>query len=334
MKRLIVLVIVLAILPVAAGCSFQTLGAPKGDMTLVAVFDDVQNLVDGHSVQLSDVTVGTVTGIRLEGYRARVTMSIADGRRIPAGTGATIAKTSLLGENYIRLDPPRGVDTGRGPFLADGSRITRTSVQPDLERISERVGPVLAALGGQDLGEAVSGLATGLAGQGPRLHTIIERATEISRAYAAASDDLVKVIDGMGRLSRSLAAHGAELDRLPGSVRLATERVRKDRAELKRALADLVALSDTVNGRIQERHGERMRALLLRLDAVLTAMVRGKDQLKAFSDALLTNFAQAPSMTHAGQGLIHVWLGGFLPADRERPPGNTWQDLQRLMKPR
>ena len=52
-------------LGITASCSLQTFGTPSGDMTLNATFDDVQSLVAGHSVQISDVRVGTVTGIRL-----------------------------------------------------------------------------------------------------------------------------------------------------------------------------------------------------------------------------------------------------------------------------
>lgn len=78
---------------VSTGCSVQTLGAPKGDLTLYAVFGDVQNLVTGHSVQLADVRIGTVTRVGLQGYKVRVAMSIADHRRIPVGTTAAIAKT-------------------------------------------------------------------------------------------------------------------------------------------------------------------------------------------------------------------------------------------------
>ncbi|WP_157963938.1 MCE family protein [Actinocorallia populi] len=331
MRRLVAVVAVSAAVLSSGACSVQTLGAPKGDFVLYAVFDDVQNLVAGHSVQISDVPVGSVAEVRLDGYRARVTMSIVDGVRVPAGTTATLAKASLLGENLVRLDPPP--DPG-ARFLASGATIAETAVQPGLEQVSERVAPVIAALGGQDLNEIVTGLSTGLEGQGPRLNEIIDQAAEISDDYAAANRDLAEVIDGMGRLGRSLAESGPALDRLPGLLVETTARVEKDRGELKQAVKDLTEMASAVNAQVGAEHGERLRRLLLRLDAVLGKMIKGKDQLKAFTAGILDGFAKAPSMTNEGQALIHVWLNGFLPAAPARGRPDFADTLEELMGPR
>ncbi|MEO3783659.1 MCE family protein [Actinocorallia sp. B10E7] len=327
MRRLLVLAVTLS----TSACSVQLIGAPRGDLTIYAVFDDVQNLVSGHSVQIADVPVGSVTEVRLQGYRAKVTLSIVDGTRVPAGTTATVAKVSLLGENYVRLEPPKDASG----FLADGATITETDVQPGLEQVSERVAPVIAALGGQDLGDIITGLSTGLEGQGPKLNKIIKRAAEISDDYAAANRDLAEVIDGMGRLGRSLARSGQSLDRLPDTLLETTARVRKDRRELKQAVKELTEMAEAVNAKVHVEHGARLRTLLLRLDAVLRRMVKGKDQLKAFANGLLTGFAKAPSMTHEGQALIHVWLNGFLPTGSAREKNPDFADtLEDLMGPR
>ncbi|MER7541686.1 MlaD family protein [Spirillospora sp. NPDC127506] len=98
-----ILLLVVAVALAVSGCSYQTAGAPKGDLTLTATFDDAQGLVAGHSVQMSDITIGTVTKVELVGYKARATLSIEDGIKIPKGTRAEIKVTSLLGENYVDL---------------------------------------------------------------------------------------------------------------------------------------------------------------------------------------------------------------------------------------
>ena len=121
-----ILLLVVAVALAVSGCSYQTAGAPKGDLTLTATFDDAQGLVAGHSVQMSDITIGTVTKVELVGYKARATLSIEDGIKIPKGTRAEIKVTSLLGENYVDLQLPPGASMDRGPFLASGSAITST----------------------------------------------------------------------------------------------------------------------------------------------------------------------------------------------------------------
>ncbi|NED57475.1 MCE family protein, partial [Micromonospora aurantiaca] len=82
MGRRLLLVMVAAVLAVS-GCSYKTAGAPKGDLTLTATFDDAQGLVAGHSVQMSDITIGTVTKVELAGYKAKATLSIEDDVKIP-----------------------------------------------------------------------------------------------------------------------------------------------------------------------------------------------------------------------------------------------------------
>ena len=328
----------LAAIVLAAGtctaCSVQTLGAPKGDFTLYAVFNDVQGLVTGHGVQVADVRIGTVTGVRLKGYKVRVAMSIADGRRLPVGTTASIAKTSLLGENYVRLTPPSGRAMSAGPFLANRAVITRTSVKPDLETVTAKVGPILAAAGGQDLDAIVTSLATATGGRGPELNRIVKRASELSGSYAAAADDLAEVLDGLGRLSAGLAKGSRDLERLPERVSEATERVRKDRAELKTAVQELVGMAEAVNGTFQERHGQRLRRLLVRLDGILGAVARGKDRLKAFTDLLNTGFVNRTSMSYDGQALAQVWLAGFLPpAPGTQAPPDPAAEVRRLLAP-
>ncbi|WP_165966415.1 MCE family protein [Actinomadura sp. 7K507] len=329
----------LAAIVLAAGtctaCSVQTLGAPKGDFTLYAVFDDVQNLVTGHGVQVADVRIGTVTGVRLKGYKVKVTMSIADDRRLPVGTTASIAKTSLLGENYVRLIPPAGKAMTAGPFLATRAVITRTSVKPDLETVTAKVGPILAAAGGQDLDAIVTSLATATGGRGPQLNRIVKRASELSGSYAAAAGDLAEVVDGLGRLSAGLAKGSRDLERLPERVSQATERVRNDRAELKSAVQELVRMAESFNGTFEERHGQRLRRLLVRVDGILAAMTRGKDQLKAFTDLLYTGFAGRPSMSNDGQAIAHVWLAGFLPpSPGGQEPRDPAREMRRLLAPR
>ena len=331
--KVLALPLALVVVTGAGGCSLQTIGAPKGDMTLTATFDDVQSLVVGHSVQVSDIRVGTVTDIRLSGYRAKVTMSLRDDRRIPQGTTATIAKSSLLGENYVRLDLPPGRDMRTGPFLPRGAAITQTAVQPDLEQISARLGPLLAAMGGQDLATISNEAATALGGRGQKLNTLIKKAADVTDSYAAAGADLGRALDHLGRIGGSLRKGQAELDRLPGNVTVATERLRADRKQIKRAVQELDKLARSVNANVQARHAARLATLLRRADALLAAAVRGGEDLKVLANAVL-GFLRGPSVSHSGQALLFLWIKGFLPAPGSNAEATTRKPWNELAGPR
>ena len=157
----------------AGGCSLRTAGSPKGDLGLTATFDDVHNLVVGHSVKLADVTIGTVTHVRLDGYRAEVTMSIEDGHPLPVGTTAVLAKTSLLGEQYIELRPPDGSLPTTAGLLHDGDEITRTTTEAEFEEVTERAIEFLGAVTADDLNTIVSTGAQAVGGRGRELNALL-----------------------------------------------------------------------------------------------------------------------------------------------------------------
>ncbi|MEV0993974.1 MCE family protein [Nonomuraea sp. NPDC050202] len=322
----------LAALALAAGCSLQTLGATTGDLTLHAVFDDVQSLVTGHSVQIADVRVGTVTGIRLEGYRARVTMSVQSAHRVPEGSTATVAKTSVLGENYVRLTPPAGKNLATGPYLKDGATIAGTSVEPDIEQVTAKAGPLIEALGAQDVNAILEAASTAFAGQGDEVNRLIRQTAQVTDAYAAARRDLGTSIDALARLGDDLAEGSAELDRLPGTLAAATERLAHGRRHVKRTIVALTELAEQANLTVYPRHAERLRTLLRELEAVSTAMQRGKEDLKALV-AKLQAFIDTPPITVNGQVLIYVWLKGLLPSVRGTPVRERGGDFSLLLEP-
>jgi phospholipid/cholesterol/gamma-HCH transport system substrate-binding protein len=309
-KKILVVTVLAA---TTSACSVQTLGAPKGGLEFGAQFTDVQGLVVGHSVQISDVRIGTVTGIVLQpDFKARVTIQLEPGRRLPQGVSAAISRTSLLGENYIKISMPPGKTMDSAPALPAGAVITETSVQPDLESISEKVGPILASIGGQDLSRIVDAVAEAVKDKGPQLHELIEQVTDVADSYAGAAEDLQTAIDGLARLGDSLAAEGDEIDRLPGRLILATDRIERDRKELKAAVQELVELGEAFNSKVHSRHAARLKTLLLRLDSILAAMIRGRGTLKAVVENLHSGLLAAPSLTYKGQGLMHAWLAGFI----------------------
>lgn len=238
----------LALCALTNGCSLQTLGATGGDLTLNATFDDVQSLVAGHSVQVADVKVGTVSAITLDGYRAKVTMSLR--RKVPRGTTATVAKTSVLGENYVALDPPPGKDLSTGPFLPEGATITDTTVEPDIEQVTEKAGPLIEAIGAQDVNGLLDAASTAFAGKGGDVNTLIRKTAEVTDTYAAVRTELGATIDALARLGRDLAKGDQELDKLPGTLAAATARIAHGRKHVKTAIIALTKLAKEANATV------------------------------------------------------------------------------------
>lgn len=99
---------------------------------ITADFSSVGGLNAGDSVQISGVKVGTVASVELmpDTYLARVHMTIKDGFALPTDTAALISSESLLGGQYLALEPGADEET-----IENGGSIQYTQAPQNLEQL-------------------------------------------------------------------------------------------------------------------------------------------------------------------------------------------------------
>lgn len=318
MRRLAVAAAALAL--VGTACNLQTAGAPKGELSLNTVLDDAQHLVTGHSVRVADVQVGTVTKVELEGYRARVTMSIADGRHIPEGTTAVLAQTSLLGENYIGLRYPEQFDPEKGPFLETGTEIPTSDVEPQLEQVTDRLIKVVGAFATGDLTKLVNAAAEALGGRGDTLNQLIAQLTQVGDLYAGQAGDLGRIIDGLGKLGDTLAAGAPEIGTLIDNLAAATTTLAAQRQRIVGTVQQLTGMARALNDHILEPHAERLGTLITRVDPVLATVVRDKATLNALITNLKTFITNIDKSEYNGSLLMYAWFSTLVTPDGRLVP--------------
>lgn len=107
-------------------------GTATDGYTITADFAGVGGLQPGDKVQISGVKVGSVTGVELlgENYLARVSMTIKSQYKIPMDTAALISSESLLGGQYLALEP--GADE---EMIEPGGEIEYTQAPKNLEQL-------------------------------------------------------------------------------------------------------------------------------------------------------------------------------------------------------
>jgi phospholipid/cholesterol/gamma-HCH transport system substrate-binding protein len=307
-------VLVLALVAMLlSACSIRTLGAPTGDVKLVATFDDAQNLVPGHSVQLADVKIGSVTAVKLVGYRVKVTMSIKNEYKIPVGTAAEISVTSLLGENYVKLKLPPNASMAGGPFLANGAEITQTSVTPQFETITAKAGELLKALAGNDLSTVVTAGATSLGGNGPKLNALVAKSSQLVDVFGRQREQLGTAVEELARLGRSLANGQDQLAQAPGELERTTSLILANKDKALTLVRNLTRTARLLNQKVLLGRVAELRTTLNRLDPVLQQLGSDRARLTSLVNGLERFVNRLPRATYDGQLLLYPILKIVLP---------------------
>ncbi len=268
-------------------------GRVEGPVELTATFDDVGDLVSGHSVQVADVRVGSITGIELtDGFKAKVTMKIKDDLGLPVDSIAVLRTTSLLGEKFIELRPPADdQDTDpaadcEGEVLADGCRIRATQQAPELEFVAEEAVQVLGGVISNDLATLVETGAVGFGGRAAELGSLIDSISTISASMAGQSENIITIIDGLDRATATLADGAGRVDQLLVNLARTTDVLADNREQVLQTLEDLTRLAKAQNEIVFEPFRDDMERQIDQLDAILATVIGQRDEVAVLVDWL------------------------------------------------
>jgi phospholipid/cholesterol/gamma-HCH transport system substrate-binding protein len=298
-----------------SGCSYQTANSPQGGMAVEADFTDIQNLAIGDSAKINNVGIGTITGIHLVGsgasYQVRVDMSLKKGIKLPVGTTAQLSITSLLGENFVALVPPGGLNAP--PYLPNHSVISNTTVVPAFEQVVGRAGPLLQALSSNDISTIVQAGSTALNGRGPELQKMIGQITSLTGLFASQRANLDDAVTQLANLGHQLAAGQSDLDQLPGNLAKATQVLADDKDDLLTTISKITTLAQNTDNDVLLGNVDHIRDMVQQLGPVIGTLAANKTNLAAFIGNMQSFVTKVPQGIYNGQLLLYpvLTLSGF-----------------------
>jgi phospholipid/cholesterol/gamma-HCH transport system substrate-binding protein len=177
-----------------------------GGLETTAKFTDVGDLAPSAPVMMSDIKVGSVTGIELSGDQALVTMTIDPDAQVPEDVTAAVRRTSLLGERIVDLVVPENMPED-APLLHDGERIQNTMSRPDLEDLVRSGTDVLEPIAASEVATLVDTGGEGFGGHGGELRQLLDNFQTIIHAYNGKRDEIRSVIAALDDFNSALAAH-------------------------------------------------------------------------------------------------------------------------------
>lgn len=281
-------------------------------MELTATFDDVGDLVTGHSVQVADVRVGSVTKIELtEDYRARVTMKVKDDLELPANSQAVLRTTSLLGEKFIELRAQRDdageLVPGTG-VLADGDEIEQAIEAPELEFVAEEAVQVLAGVVTNDLATIIETGAVGFGGRAAELSSLIDSLGIVSATMADQTANLVSIIDDLDAASATLAEGSPAVDRLLLNLADATTVLAENRELTLQTLRDLTRLAQRQNELVFQPFRDDLERQLSQLDGLLAVVASQRGEVATLVDWLAEFTVKAQKGIPGDFAQVFAWF--------------------------
>ncbi|HJR24613.1 MAG TPA: MlaD family protein [Acidimicrobiales bacterium] len=315
--------VLLALATAAAGCSLP--GQVEGPVELTALFTDVGDLVSGHSVQVADVRVGSVTGIDLtDDFCAKVTMKIKDDLHLPRDSSAILRTTSLLGEKFIELRAPEedgtaGTDaarcTGSAPEgegtdaeLADGDTILHTRQAPELEFVAQEAVDVLAGVAANDLAALIETGGIGFGGRAVELTSLIDSLGTVSGSLAEGTEDIVAIIDGLDQATSTLAGADDRVDQLLVNLARTTEVLAANRELTLQTLRDLTRLAGAQNDLVFEPYRADLERQIGQLDAILALVAERRSEVAVLVDWLARFAPRIPLGVPGDFAQVYGWF--------------------------
>jgi len=233
---------------------------------VTAAFDDVGDMATGAPVTMSDIRVGKVSAIRLEGTEAVATLELDPEANVPADVVARVRRTSVLGERIVDLVVPEG--SGTSELLADGSDISETEVRSDLEDLVDEGSEVLGAVAASDLAVMIDQSGRGFGGRGEELRSILNSYSEIVGAYAERGEMLKNLISNLDQFNATVAGEAESHRQAIRNTARSIEMLSEESDELERAIVSLNRLA--VGGKdILDEHLDEMQTFFRQTRTIL-----------------------------------------------------------------
>lgn len=247
-------------------------GPPK--VTVHATVDDVADMAKGAPVEISDISVGNVSAIRLDKSqtKARLTLSVDKSAKVPADVSVRVRRTTPLGEKFVELVPAKNP----GPaLLHDGQELSGHAV-PDVEDLVRSGTGLFTALSADQIAILIDEGAKGYGGQGARLHQLLIDFDNISAGYASRTQTITNLVHDVKTLTDSLAPNAEANARMFTNLAETTQILSDRSNEFLDLLTSLSNLAHQSNSLIQT-HFDRI-TLQTHTLRVLTDEIAGQQE--------------------------------------------------------
>jgi len=286
--------VVLAVALVFGALEFPKLPLVHDQATYSADLSDAANLVPTDQVWVHGVSVGSVSGMRLEGDEVDVTFTVNPGIHLGSTTSAAVEVQSPIGTEVLELTPS-------GPGSLEGTiPLSRTSVPftlvDALSGFSQEVQAYNKAALEQSFDVIANNLSATSAGETQAAFNGLAR---LSQIFGGQADDVASVISQAAGITSVLSQRSGQLFNLVGQADIVLQVLEQRQAVIKSLLDGTAALSQELS-QFLSTNSTQLTTLFDNLQSVSAVLAQNADNLGQAIPLLATLAKYTANATGSG----------------------------------
>jgi phospholipid/cholesterol/gamma-HCH transport system substrate-binding protein len=240
-----------------------------------AAFARADGLRKGDRVMVGGVVVGEVTGVGLEDTHVRVDFSVTDADvHLGRDSTASIQIATLLGNKYLSLEPK-----GAGEWPPDRQLpLERTASPYDVSPALQDLGRTVAAIDTDRLARALDTLATTFHDSPHSVRAMLDGLSRLSRTIASRDTELGSLLQRARTVTGVLADRRDELTRIFGDGDRLLQMLQQRRETLDSLLRNTALMSRELSGLVRDNAAD-IGPALAHVDGVLDVLNAHQDEL-------------------------------------------------------
>lgn len=242
--------------------------------TYHAEFSEIGGLKSGNEVRVAGVPVGKVSDIELEGNKVKVTFKVDKGTRLGRETAAEIRIRTLLGAQFLALQPTGGGRLEKGGTIP----VSRTTPPYDVVQAFSDLSTTTEALDVDQISQALETLSDVAAQTPEEFRGAIRGVSDLSRNLAARDEQINTLLKNLKKVTGVINARDDQLVALVKDSSVLFDAISARRDAIHRLLVSTQQISAQLTGLVKDTEAD-LRPALRQLRAVTTMLARNEQSL-------------------------------------------------------
>ncbi len=265
--------IVVVVAMVVAAFSYDRIPLVKGTSDYSAYFAEAGGIKPGSDVRVSGLSVGRVSGVRLDGTRVVVDFTVRNGVELGDRTEAAIKTETVLGSKMLEITP-----RGDGE-LSGVIPLERTTSPYDLPTALGDLTTTISALDTTQLTSALTTLADTFSDTPPELRAALDGVARFSDTLNTRDAQLRHLLADANKVTAVLGKRSDQIAGLVVNANALLSELLSQRDSVDALMTNITAVSHQISGLVQDNRSQ-LKPAVDKLNGVLTILDNRKAELR------------------------------------------------------